>query len=91
MDGRDGPAVALALRVLSELGRLVGADRLIPVASAHVDGCLYHGDSGVAFAERLQAGGGARHGADHARRRRRSTCSIPAGSGSSPSPRHGAA
>jgi predicted aconitase len=58
MNGRDGPAVALALRVLTELGRLVGADRLIPVASAHVDGCLYKGDSGVAFAERLQAGGG---------------------------------
>src|SRR5450432_2865552 len=58
MEGRDGPPVALALRVLSELGRLAGADRLIPVASAHVDGCCYEGDSGVAFAERLQAAGG---------------------------------
>ena len=53
MDGRDGPAVALALRVLCELGRLAGADRLIPVSSAHVDGCRYEGDSGVAFAERF--------------------------------------
>src|SRR5882724_2045117 len=58
MAGRDGPAVALALRVLSELGRLAGADRLIPVASVHVDGGRYEGDSGVAFAERLQAGDG---------------------------------
>ena len=36
---------------------MLGADRLIPVASAHIDGALYHGDSGVHFAERLVAGG----------------------------------
>ncbi|MFH5905903.1 aconitase X, partial [Clostridium perfringens] len=29
-----------------------------PVTSAHIDGCLYHGDSGVEFAEALVAGGG---------------------------------
>src|SRR5262249_5561618 len=32
--------------------------RLIDIASAHVDGCLYRGDSGTAFAERLVADGG---------------------------------
>lgn len=57
-EGRDGPAVASAMRILCEMGRLLGADRLIPIASVHVDGCLYHGDSGVHFAERLQQGGG---------------------------------
>jgi len=56
-DGRDGPAVALAMRVLCEQARLVGADRLIPVGSAHVAGC-HDDDRGVAFAERLQADGG---------------------------------
>jgi len=56
--GRDGPAVALALRVLAERGALAGADRLIPVVSAHVGGGLDEGDAGVAFAERLQAAGG---------------------------------
>src|SRR5262250_2588470 len=55
-DGRDGPAVALAMRVLGEQARLAGADRLIPVASAHVAGC--QDDPGIAFAERLQAEGG---------------------------------
>ncbi|GAB4176585.1 MAG: aconitase X catalytic domain-containing protein [Thalassobaculales bacterium] len=55
--GRDGPAAALALRLVAETGRLLGARRLLPVASAHVDGCLYHGDSGVFFAERLAAEG----------------------------------
>jgi predicted aconitase len=57
-EGRDGPAVASAMRILTEMGRLLGADRLIPIASVHVDGCLYHGDSGVHFAERLQQGRG---------------------------------
>jgi len=56
--GESGPAVAMATRILAEMGRILGADRLIPVTSAHIDGCLYHGDSGVHFAERLVAGGG---------------------------------
>ena len=36
---------------------LLGAPRLIPIASAHIDGALYHGDSGTLFAERLVEGG----------------------------------
>src|SRR5882724_7816865 len=56
-DGRDGPAVALAMRVLGENSRLVGADRLIPIASTHVAGCRQDGE-GVAFAEQRQADGG---------------------------------
>lgn len=51
-------AVALARRIVDEAARLLGARDLVPVASAHIDGCLYHGDSGVAFAERLVALGG---------------------------------
>jgi len=39
------------------MGRLLGAERLIGIASAHIDGALYHGDSGVHFAERLVGGG----------------------------------
>ncbi len=57
--GRRGEAAAMAMRIVAETGRLLGADRLIPITSAHIDGCLYHGDSGVIFAERL-AGLGAR-------------------------------
>jgi len=48
----------MATRILFDMGRILGADRLIPVASAHIDGCLYHGDSGVDFAELLVRGGG---------------------------------
>src|SRR5215468_1804689 len=57
--GRDGPARAMALRVVADTARLVGAAKLVPIASAHIDGCLYHGDSGTLFAERLVADGGA--------------------------------
>jgi predicted aconitase len=53
-----GAAAALAERIVAEAARLLGARDLVPVASAHIDGCLYHGDSGVAFAERLVALGG---------------------------------
>jgi predicted aconitase len=51
--GRDGPAVAMALRIVADTARLLGAGRLVPITSAHIDGCLYHGDSGTYFAERL--------------------------------------
>ena len=55
--GRDGAGVATAMRLVTDMGRLLGADRLVPVASAHIDGCLYHGDSGTLFAEHLVAQG----------------------------------
>jgi len=47
----------MAMRIVAETARLVGASRLIPIESAHIDGALYHGDSGTLFAERLVAGG----------------------------------
>lgn len=53
--GQDGAAIAM--RIVVESARLLGAPRLIPIASAHIDGALYHGDSGTLFAERLVEGG----------------------------------
>jgi len=50
-------AAAMAMRILAEMGAMLGAERLIPVTSSHIDGGLYHGDSGVHFAERLVEGG----------------------------------
>jgi predicted aconitase len=55
--GRDGEGAAMAMRIVAESARLLGAPRLIPIASAHIDGALYHGDSGTLFAERLVGGG----------------------------------
>jgi predicted aconitase len=54
-DGRSG--ASMAMRIVAASARLLGAQRLIPIASAHIDGALYHGDSGTLFAERLVEGG----------------------------------
>ena len=59
LDGERGEAARLAMRIVTDLARVMEADRLIDVASAHVDGCLYHGPAGLEFAERLVAGGAA--------------------------------
>jgi predicted aconitase len=55
--GDRGDAAAMAMRIVAEAARLMGAPRLIPIASAHIDGALYHGDSGTLFAEKLVQGG----------------------------------
>ncbi len=36
----------------------MGADRLVPIMAAHVDGCLYHGPVSTDFARKLVDGGG---------------------------------
>ncbi|MDD9877217.1 MAG: aconitase X catalytic domain-containing protein [Magnetovibrio sp.] len=58
LGGDAGDGRAMAMRVLAEAARFLGADQLIEISSAHIDSCLYHGDGGVLFAEKL-AGGGA--------------------------------
>jgi predicted aconitase len=55
--GERGEGAAMAMRIVAETARLMGADRLIAIESAHIDGALYHGDSGTLFAEKLVAGG----------------------------------
>ncbi|TDD57638.1 DUF521 domain-containing protein [Kribbella antibiotica] len=57
-DGAAGPAVALAMRLIIGLARTLGARSLVPITSAHVDGCLHHGQAGLDFAERLVELGG---------------------------------
>lgn len=55
--GSAGEGAAMAMRIVAESARLLGAPRLLPIASAHIDGALYHGDSGTLFAEALVDGG----------------------------------
>jgi predicted aconitase len=57
--GELGAASRLAMRLIVRLGELSGAGGLLDVTAAHVDGCLFHGRSGLDFAERLVEGGGA--------------------------------
>lgn len=55
--GDRGEAAAIAMRILVTMAGVYGAERLLDIEGAHIDGCLYHGDSGVDFAELLVAGG----------------------------------
>jgi predicted aconitase len=55
--GGRGEGAAMAMRIVAATARLMGAPSLIPIASAHIDGALYHGDSGTLFAEKLVEGG----------------------------------
>lgn len=56
INGSKGEGAAMALRIVARTAELMGARRLIPIASAHIDGALYHGDSGTYFAEKLVEG-----------------------------------
>lgn len=58
LSGADGDATAMAMRIVVAAAEMLGAERLVEISSAHIDGCLHHGDGGVEFAERLVAGGG---------------------------------
>jgi predicted aconitase len=57
LEGQRGEAAAMAMRILADMAHIQGAEKLISIASAHIDGCLYHGASGAAFAEQLVARG----------------------------------
>ncbi len=58
LDGAGTAAEQLAMRIVVGLAGAMGADRLLDITGAHVDGCLYHGQAGLDYAERLVAGGG---------------------------------
>jgi hypothetical protein len=57
--GDEGEAGRIAMLILVRMAEVGGADRLLDIASAHIDSCLYHGQAGLDFAERL-ANAGAR-------------------------------
>jgi predicted aconitase len=57
LDGDHGMAVQMAMRILVTMAGVYEAQQLLDIESAHIDGCLYHGDSGIDFAEKLVTGG----------------------------------
>jgi predicted aconitase len=57
--GEAGAAVGIAMRLIVRMAEMAGAERLLEVTRAHIDGCLYHGRAGLDFADRLVAAGGA--------------------------------
>lgn len=57
LDGEHGAAAQMAMRILTTMAGVYGASELLDITAAHIDGCLYHGYSGLEFAEKLVAGG----------------------------------
>lgn len=53
LSGGAGDGAAAAMRLVVEAADIMGAESLVPIVSAHIDGCLYHGDAGTRFAEHL--------------------------------------
>lgn len=58
LDGAHGPAVQLAMRILTRMAPLYGASSLLAVTRAHIDGVILTGAAGLEFAERLANLGG---------------------------------
>lgn len=51
--GDAGPAAQVCMRIIQRMGELQGADRLVDVTRVHIDGCIYTGPAGLAFAQQL--------------------------------------
>ena len=41
--GEFGEGARVALRILAAFADAIGAERLLDISGAHIDGCLYHG------------------------------------------------
>lgn len=59
LSGEMGAAAdKMALEMVVKAADMLGARDLIPITSAHIDCCIYLGDAGVLFCEKLVDGGG---------------------------------
>jgi predicted aconitase len=59
LEGERGEGAALAMRLIVKMAEVARAPRLRDITRAHIDSCLYHGQAGLDFAERLLAGAAA--------------------------------
>lgn len=57
-DGAAGDAAATAMRLVEGYAIAVGAERLLPIAQAHIDGCILTGRVSLDFVRRLADDGG---------------------------------
>lgn len=57
LDGRDGKAAQVAMRIIARMAAIQGASTLIDITQAHIDGCIYTGPASLRFAEQLCAWG----------------------------------
>ena len=52
-DGRDGPAAALAMRIICTVAAQQGATQLTDITRGHIDGCIYAHPANLIFAEKM--------------------------------------
>ena len=53
LDGRHGKAAQMAMQIVLRMAELQGADHLVDVTQAHIDGCIYTGPASLRFAQQL--------------------------------------
>jgi len=53
LDGRDGAAAALAMRIICAIARQQGAARLTDIQRGHIDGCILAHPANLIFAEKM--------------------------------------
>ncbi|PMZ88405.1 MULTISPECIES: aconitase X [unclassified Pseudomonas] len=53
LDGRHGKAAQMAMQIVLRMAELQGADLLVDVTQAHIDGCIYTGPASLRFAGQL--------------------------------------
>lgn len=58
LDGKEGEARQIAMRVIVRMAKLSGATHLIDICRAHIDACGYPGQGAITFAETLAKKGG---------------------------------
>lgn len=53
LDGEAGQAVQQAMRIICAMAAQQGAQRLVDVTQAHIDGCIYASPANLTFAQRM--------------------------------------
>ncbi len=57
LSGGSSKAAQAAMRIVVRMAELLGAERLIDISQAHIDGCIYTGPASLEFATQLCAWG----------------------------------
>ena len=53
LDGHHGKAAQVAMHIVLRMAQLQGAEQLINITQAHIDGCIYTGPASLRFAQQL--------------------------------------
>ncbi|WP_300720212.1 aconitase family protein [Pseudomonas sp.] len=53
LNGAHGKAAQVAMQIVLRMARLQGAEQLLDITQAHIDGCIYTGPASLRFAQQL--------------------------------------